>query len=614
MPKFNNIRNVAVIAHVDHGKTTLVDAMLKQTHTFRDNQAEMNVDRIMDSNDLEREKGITILSKNTSVFYKDTKINVIDTPGHADFGGEVERVLNMADGVLLIVDAAEGPLSQTKFVLKRALDYKLKVILVINKIDRKDERVKEVVADTENLFLSLADDPELLDFPIIYAIGRDGKTFYEMPESMDTPGDMTPLFETILKTLPNAEKNEDKPFQMLVSAFEKNEYLGRLALGRINQGTVKKGDYISLVKPDQKVSGNFKVEKMYVNEGITKVETQMASTGEVVYLSGISAIEIGQTLTSINYQVALPTIEVAEPTLKASFGPNTSMFARDEAKFLTSRELKERLEQEVEANLGLRIENDPNDSIRMLVSGRGELHLAVLIEKLRREGYAMEIGKPEVILKTIDGKIYEPFNELIIITPDEYVGAITSELGKRKAEMLDMQTDEKFGTKMFYKISERSALGLRSILMTETKGTVSLNFLFLDYEPKQDDNNKKERNGVLIAYESGKALSFGLDLAQKRGITFVSPTEMVYEGQIVGLRPLIGDLEINICKGKQLTNMRSAGNDDGIVLAPAVKYSIEESLDFINSDEFIDVTPKTVRLRKRLLNKTDRVRAERKNH
>jgi len=613
MPKFTDIRNIAVIAHVDHGKTTLVDAMLKQTHTFRDNQAEMSEDRIMDSNDLEREKGITILSKNTSVFYKNTKINVIDTPGHADFGGEVERVLNMADGVLLIVDAAEGPLSQTKFVLKRALDYKLKVILVINKIDRKDQRVKEVVADTENLFLSLADDPELLDFPIIYAVGRDGKTFLELPESTDVPGDMNPLFETILKTIPNAEKDQEKPFQMLVSAFEKNEYLGKLALGRVNQGIVKKGDYVSLVKPDQKVIGNYKVEKMYVNEGITKVEVQDASSGEIVYLSGISAIEIGQTLTAVNYQVALPTIEVAEPTLKASFGPNTSVFARDESRFLTSRELKERLREEVEANLGLKIEDDPNDSIRMLVSGRGELHLAILIEKLRREGYAMEVGKPEVILKTIDGKIHEPFNELIIITPDEYVGTVTSELGKRKAEMLDMQTDEKFGTRMTYKISEKNALGLRSVLMTETKGMVSLNFLFLGYEPKMEEN-KKERNGVLIAYESGKALSFGLDLAQKRGITFVAPTDMVYGGQIVGLRPLVGDLEINVCKGKQLTNMRSAGNDDSIVLAPAVKYSIEEALDFINNDEFIDVTPKTVRLRKRLLDKTDRIRALRKSN
>jgi GTP-binding protein len=609
--QFKDIKNIAVIAHVDHGKTTLVDALLKQTHTFRDNQEEMNRDRIMDSNDLEREKGITILSKNTSVFYKGVKINIIDTPGHADFGGEVERVLNMADGALLIVDAAEGPLSQTKFVLKRALEYGLKVILVINKIDRKDADVKRVVSDAENLFLSLADDPELLDFPIIYAIGRDGKTFYEMPENMEAAGDTTPLFETIINRIPSSIKDSEKPFQMLVSAFEKNEYLGRLALGRIHQGKIKKNDFISLVNADQKVIGNFRVEKMYVNEGIEKVETDEAVSGEVVYLAGISKIEIGQTLTDVHFQVALPTIEVAEPTLKASFGPNTSIFARDESKYLTSRELKERLIDEASTTLGLKVEDDPTDSIRMLVSGRGELHLAILIEKLRREGYAMEVGKPEVILKTINGVVCEPYNELTILSPEEYVGAITSELGKRKAEMLDMQT-EKNGVKMIYKISERNALGLRSSLMTETRGQVSLNFLFLGYEPKKNESTK-DRNGVLIAYESGKALSFGLDLAQKRGITFIEPTEAVYEGQIVGYRPVVGDLELNICKGKQLTNMRSSGNDDAIILAPAVKYSIEESLDFIESDELIDITPKTVRLRKKFLSKVDRVRAERKN-
>ncbi|MDD4938166.1 MAG: GTP-binding protein [Candidatus Shapirobacteria bacterium] len=612
MPNLTDIRNVAVIAHVDHGKTTLVDALLKQTHTFRDNQDEMTMDRIMDSNDLEREKGITILSKNTSVFYKDSKINIIDTPGHADFGGEVERVLNMADGVLLIVDAAEGPLSQTKFVLKKALEYRLKVILVINKIDRKDQQVKKVVVDAENLFLSLADDPELLDFPIIYCIGKDGKAFLNMPENMDEQANINPLFEQILQTIPNAVKDTDKPFQMLVSSFEKNEYLGKLAVGRINKGKIKKGMYVSLVDPDQKVKGNFKIERMYVNEGIKKLEVNEAASGEIVYLSGISGIEIGQTLTDISCQVALPTIEITPPTLKASFGPNTGIFAKGESKYLTSRELKERLHQEVETNLGLKLEDDPNDSIRMLVSGRGELHLAILIEKLRREGYAMEVGKPEVILKTIDGKVCEPINELTILTPEDFVGTITAEMGKRKAEMLDMQTDDKIGIKMIYKISERNALGLRSNLMTETKGMVSLSFLFLGYEPKQEENNK-ERNGALIAIESGKALSYGLDLAQKRGITFIEPTEMVYEGQIVGLRPLVGDLEINICKGKQLTNMRAAGNDDSIILAPAVKYSLEECLDFINSDELIDVTSKTIRLRKKILNKTDRVRAARQN-
>lgn len=609
----SDIRNIAVIAHVDHGKTTLVDAMLKQTHSFRENQDEMKMERIMDSNDLEREKGITILSKNTSVFYKGTKINIIDTPGHADFGGEVERVLNMADGVLLIVDAAEGPLSQTKFVLKKALDYNLKVILVINKIDRKDQRVKEVVADTENLFLSLASNEDLLDFPVIYAIGREGKTFYDMPDNMDISGDTTPLFETILKYIPSARKDDAAPFQMLVSAFEKNEYLGRLALGRIHQGKIKKGSFVSLIRPDQKSLGNFKVERMYVNEGINKVEAKEALSGEIVYLAGMPQIEIGQSITDINYQVALPMIEITQPTLKASFGPNTSIFAKEESRFMTSRELKERLLEEAETNLGLKVEDDPVDSIRMIVSGRGELHLAVLIEKLRREGYAMEIGKPEVILKQVDGKWLEPFSELTILTPENYVGVITAELGKRKAKMLDMTSDERNGIKMIYKISERNALGLRSTLMTESRGQVSISFLFLDYEEKEEENYKT-RNGVLIASQSGKALSFGLDLAQKRGITFVEPTEPVYEGQVVGLRPIIGDLEINVCKGKQLTNMRSAGNDEAIILAPAVKYSIEEALDFIESDELIDVTPKAIRLRKRYLTKVDRVRSERKGH
>jgi len=349
---------------------------------------------------------------------------------------------------------------------------------------------------------------------------------------------------------------------------------------------------------------------MYINEGINKVEVTEAGSGEIVYIAGINEIEIGQTLTDINCQVALPAIEITPPTLKASFGPNTSIFAKEEAKFLTSRELKARLNEEVETNLGLKIEDDPKDAIRVLVSGRGELHLAILIEKLRREGYAMEVGKPEVILKTIDGKVCEPFNEMIIITPEEYVGTVTAELGKRKGEMLDMTTDDKTGTRMTYKISERNGLGLRNALVSATKGTVSINTLFLGYEPKQDEN-KKERNGVMIAFETGKALSFGLDLAQHRGTNFIDPNEQVYEGQIVGLRPVEGDLEINICKGKHLTNTRSAGNDDNIVLAPAVKYSIEESLDFINSDELIDVTPQKIRLRKKLLTKVDRVRAQR---
>ncbi len=610
MPNFGDIINVAVIAHVDHGKTTLVDAMLKQTHTFRDNQEEMTIDRIMDSNELEREKGITIMSKNTSIFYKNTKINIIDTPGHADFGGEVERVLNMADGALLIIDAAEGPLSQTKFVLKKALESGLKVIVVINKIDRKDADIKRVLSDTESLFLSLAKDINSLDFPVVYAIGREGKAFNKIPNSLEEEGDITPLLETIMVNIPSSVKNPDKPFQMLISAFERNEYLGKLAVGRINGGKIRKNDFVSWIRPDQVVEGNFKIERMYRNEGISKVEIDEACSGEIVYLAGVPKIKIGDTLTDIHCQVAMPTISVSEPTLKASFGPNTSVFARDESKFLTSRELKERLAVEIETDLGLRLEVDQKDSIRTVVSGRGELHLAMLTEKLRREGFAMEVGKPEVILKKIKGIVCQPVNELTVITTSDYVGAVSSELGKRKAKMIDMQSDDKSQVKMVYKISEKNALGLRSSLMTETRGQMSLNFFFLGYEPIEDEV-VRQRNGVLIASESGKALSYGLDLAQKRGITFVSPTEMIYEGQIVGLRPLAGDLEINVCKGKQLTNMRSAGNDDAIILAPTVKYSIEEALDFIEDDELIDITPKNVRLRKRWLSKTDRVRYQR---
>ena len=607
MQSYKSIRNIAVIAHVDHGKTTLVDAMLKQTHTFRDNQDEMTQDRIMDSNDLEREKGITILSKNTSIFYKDTKINIIDTPGHADFGGEVERVMNMADGALLIVDAAEGPLSQTKFVLKKALEAKLKIILVINKVDRWDAQVKKVIDDTENLFLHTVDDPELLDFPIIYAVGRDGKAGKDLS---NLPDNIFELLDEIVKTVPCGKRNENEPFKMLVSSFERNEYLGKLAMGRVNSGKIKKGDFVSLLTPDSRLVGNFKIEKMYINEGMEKLEALEAESGEVIYIAGIKELEIGETLTDVRHQVALPTISITQPTLKASFGPNTSIFARDESRFLTSRELKERLHEEVETNMGLKLFDDEKDSIRMVVAGRGELHLAILIEKLRREGYAMEVGKPEVIEKIIDGKSCEPFSELTILIPEQYVGEITSELGKRKAQLLNMEKDENDQIKLIYKISERNALGLRSKMMTKTRGMAMISSLFIDYEPKLVVE-KDKRNGVLIADKSGKALSFGLDIAQKRGITFVEPTEGVYEGQIVGFRPLEGDLEINVCKGKQLTNMRSAGNDDNIQLAPPVKYSLEECLDFIEEDELIDVTPKTIRLRKKLLTKVDRVRASR---
>jgi len=607
MWKATDIKNVAVIAHVDHGKTTLVDALLKQSKVFRDNQLEMSRDRIMDTNDLEREKGITIMSKNASIIYKDTKINIIDTPGHADFGGEVERVLNMADSALLIVDAAEGVMPQTRFVLKKAIEFGLKMIVVINKIDKKEANVKKTLTEIEDLFLSLATDESFLDFPVIYAFGRDGKTFYKMPTDINQSGNTTPLLETIYKHSPSSVVDKNKPLTMLVSSFERNEYLGKLALGRIRSGKIKKGQKVRLLDVNKGNLGSFVIEKLYINQGVEKVEADEVSSGEIIYLSGNDEIKIGQTVADTSVEVALDSIFITEPTIKASFGPNTCSLASKEATYLTSRQLRDRLLKEMETDLGLRVEDDTVDSTKMIVSGRGELHLAILIEKLRREGYAMEVGKPEVVLKTIDNVVSEPIEELTILTNSDHVGTISSELGKRRGELLDMVTDNNGGVKMIYKISEQNSLGMRSVLMAQTRGSVSLAFWFLGFEPKSDEHGSK-RNGALIASKSGKALSYGLDLAQKRGIIFVGPSEDVYEGQVVGLRPVEADLEVNVCKGKQLTNMRSSGNDDAIVLTPATKYSIEECLDFIEEDELVDVTPKAIRLRKKYLSKLDRTR------
>ena len=609
MWKATDIKNVAVIAHVDHGKTTLVDAMLKQTKIFRDNQAEMGQDRIMDSNDLEREKGITIMSKNASILYKGVKINIIDTPGHADFGGEVERVLNMADSALLIVDAGEGVMPQTKFVLKKAIESNLKMIVVINKIDKKEADIKKTINEVEGLFLGMAKNELFLDFPIIYAVGKEGKTYFTMPDNYNNEANVTPLLDTIIQYSPSSINPTESDLKMLISSFERNEYLGKLALGRVSFGRIYKGQRVKLIDGEKGVLGSFVIEKLYTNEGVDKVEIDEASSGDIVYLSGVDKIKIGQTIGSGNVDSALPSISVTEPTIKASFGPNTSIYASKEAKFLTSRQLRDRLYKEVETDLGLRVTDDPHDSTKIIVAGRGELHLAILIERLRREGFAMEVGKPEVVLKKIEGKWLEPMEELTILTSDDYIGVISAEMGKRRGELMDMITDSN-QIRMIYKISEQNSLGLRSILMTQTRGSVSLNFWFAGFEEKKESHNNK-RNGVLIAWESGKALSYGLDLAKDRGILFVGPGEDIYEGQIVGLRPIEEDLEVNVCKGKQLTNFRSAGNDDAIILPPPVKYSIEECLDFIEEDELVDITCKTIRLRKKFLTKTERNRAKR---
>lgn len=600
MSKFNDIRNVAIIAHVDHGKTTLVDGMLKQTHTFRENQAEMNQTTILDTNELEREKGITILAKNTAVFYKGVKINIIDTPGHADFGGEVERVLNMADGALLVVDAGEGPLPQTKFVLQKAFEAGLEIIVVINKIDRNDARVSEVLSQTEDLFLKLATSDKQLNFPVVYTIGKQGKAGL----SADRIGnDLSDLFDSILKYIPNAVGDMQKPVQMLVSTLDYDNHLGKLAIGRLKQGTLQVGQKVIVLTPKTTV-GSFNIEKMYLSRGIIREQTERAVNGDIVAIAGFGKIEIGQTICDPSNPVALPEIKVSEPTLKVRIGPNTSPLAGREGKFVTSRQLEERLDREIETNLGMNVVKLGGGEFE--VAGRGELHLAILIETMRREGYEMQVSKPQVILSGNK----EPFDEVTIEVAQEYVGEVTSEMGKRRAEMLDLKTRNDQDTVLVYKISQRNLLGTRNVLLTKTKGTVVIHTNFIGYF-EQTPPTESLRNGVLVATQAGKALAYSLEAAQERGLTFVDPNEEVYEGMIVGLANKDKDIDMNITKGKHLTNTRASNKDIKTVLTPAYKMSLEQALDFLEEDELVEITPKNLRLRKKHLAKLDRIRAER---
>lgn len=603
-----HIRNIAIIAHVDHGKTTLVDSLLKQTHTFRDNQKEMQQELIMDSNDLEKEKGITILSKNTSVFYKDEKINIIDTPGHADFGGEVERVLNMASGAILLVDAAEGPLPQTKFVLKKALQAQMNIIVVINKIDKKDARPQEVLHEVESLFLELADTEDALHFSTLYGVGRDGKMFTKLPEqySPDMPGDLSPLFDTIVSTIPNAAIDEDKPFQMLISTLDFDAYVGKLCIGKVTRGKLTKGDSISLVT-EAGLIGTYKAVKIYTSVGLLRKEIDEVSSGDIVAIAGIPEMTIGQTVTNPGTPEALPDIVLEEPTLKISIGPNTSPFAGKEGKYTTSRQIKERLLKEKETNIGLRIEEDP-ESVNFVVHGRGELHLSVLIETMRREGFELEISRPQVLFKTINGTTHEPYEEVTIDVHKDYTGSITEELGKRKATMIDMHPIENTEeTRLQYKISSRNLLGIRNTLLTKTRGTAIMNTYLLGYEPKGTGMDTS-RNGALIAHATGKAMTYGLLAAQDRGTLFIAPGTEVYEGMVVGLSSREQDLEINICKEKKLTNNRSSGEGVSAILAPPIILSLEQALDLIADDELLEVTPQSIRLRKRYLSTVERKR------
>jgi len=595
------IRNIAIVAHVDHGKTTLVDAMLKQTHTFRDNQAEMSQTTILDSNDLERERGITILAKNTAVIYKDVKINIIDTPGHADFGGEVERVLNMADAALVVVDAAEGPLPQTKFVLEKAFKTGLKIILVINKVEKKDARPEEVLAQTEELILKVASHDSHLEFPVIYAVGRDGKAGKDW-RKLDP--DLTGLFEIILDQVPNAVMDVDKPLQMLVSTLDFDNHLGKLGIGRVRRGVLRVGQRVAVVTPEHN-RGTFTIEKLFTTVGMERLEAKEVMAGDIATIAGYKEIEIGQTIADMSQPEPLPTISVDEPTLKVTLGANTSPMAGREGKFVTSRQIGERLEREAETNLGMRITDIGNGEFGVV--GRGELHLAVLIETMRREGYEMQVSRPQVVFKGDT----EPWDEVTIDVPDEYVGVVTSEMGRRGGQMQDMMADGRGTTSLSFLISQRNMIGARNIILTNSRGTAVLNTLFAGFRPLGGSADRS-RNGVLVSLEAGKALAYSLEGAQERGITFVDPGEEVYQGQIVGLNSRESDIDINVCKGKHLTNMRASNSDIKTVLTPATKMSLEQALDFIEDDELLEVTPTALRLRKKLLTKIDRVRNERK--
>lgn len=604
----SSIRNIAIIAHVDHGKTTLVDFMLKQTHTFRDNEAEMSQTTILDSNDLEREKGITILAKNTSVFYNDTKINIIDTPGHADFGGEVERTINMADGALLIVDAAEGPLPQTQFVLKKALEQNLKIIVVINKIDRKDARPNEVLNEIEELFLHLAHHEGHLSFDVLYAIGREGKAWKELPADVSAPSDLTALFDTILSVIPPPHAPTDKPFKMLVSTLDFDDYKGTYAIGKVAQGTVKPGQSVFLMEEEEKI-GRFTITDVYTSVGLKRQSVPVSQPGDIIALTGIDAVGIGQTITDPGDPTGFPMIRLEEPTLKILLSANTSPFAGREGTFCTARQIYQRLVKEKKTNIGLRISENPEGN-GFLVAGRGEMHLAVLLETMRREGYEMQVGKPEVILKVIDGEVHEPYEEMTIEIDQKFVGIITEEMGRRKSELLDTTTDDRGITRIVYKISSRNLLGFRGDILTKTRGNGIFATRTIGYFPAQPPIQKL-RSGVLVSFESGKSTGYALQTVQERGKAFIGPGVPVYEGMIIGINNRQEDIDINVCRSKKLTNIHSATADIAIQLDTPVVLTLEQCLDFIEDDELLEITPENLRLRKKYLTKTERNRTNR---
>ena len=599
----NKIRNIAIIAHVDHGKTTLVDGLLKQSQTFRSNQAEMSQSLIMDSGDQERERGITITAKVTAVQHGDYRINIIDTPGHADFSGEVERTLNMADGCLLIVDAQEGPMPQTKFVLAKALASELKPIVIINKIDKDAARIQEVEDELADLFLELAVHEDQLHYPVYYAIGRAGKAWDSVPSDSEADADLEVLFDAIIHKVPAPVVDLAKPFQMLVTALAYDSFKGKYAIGRINRGQVKAGDQVVLLTKDGS-QVKAKVDTVYMSHGLNRFEVPIGVAGDIVQLTGIAEAQIGETIADAANPEALPVLEVEAPTLQIYLGPNTSPFKGQEGEFTTSRQIGERLQKELETNVGLRVEEE---GIGFKVSGRGELHLSVLIETMRREGYEFEIGRPQVVTHEENGQTVEPLEELIIEVPADHVGTVQMELGSRRATLKEQFASPKGVTKLVYELPTRALIGLRNILLTNTKGTVIMNSLMIGYQPL-GAKLEQLRNGVLIAYETGTTMPYSLETAEARGTLFVGPAERVYAGQIVGLNNRNEDMEINVCKAKHLTNMRSKSSDGVVQLTPATILSLEQCIDFIENDELLEVTPKNLRLRKRELDPTKRKR------
>lgn len=601
MGKRENLRNIAIIAHVDHGKTTLVDKMLKQSGVFRANESVQ--ERVMDSNDLERERGITILSKNTAVMYNGVKINIVDTPGHADFGGEVERILTMVDGVLLLVDAFEGCMPQTRFVLKKALNLGKKPIVVLNKIDRPGARPNEVVDEVLDLFIELGANDDQLDFPVIYASAKEG---YATLDYNEKGVDLKPLFEKIINEVPAPEGDLDGPFQILFSNIDYDEYVGRIGIGRVERGKVKSGQNAILCCLDD-TTKNVKITKLYTFEGLKRTETHEALLGDIVSVSGISDLNIGETICSPEKVEALPFVKIDEPTVSMLFMVNNSPFAGQDGKYVTSRNIRDRLFKEIETNVAMKVEEtDSADTFK--VSGRGELHLSILIETMRRENFEFQVSRPQVIFKKVDGKTFEPIELLMIEVPDNYVGAVMEKLGARKSELLNMNTRGEGTTHLEFKIPARCLMGYRSEFLTDTNGNGIMNHVFDGYEPYKGDIQQRN-SGSLVAFETGEATAYGLFAAQERGRLFIGAGTPVYEGMIVGANPKTEDLVVNVCKKKHMTNTRASGSDDALKLTPPTVMSLEQSLEFITDDELVEVTPKNIRLRKIYLTKEQRIKA-----